>query len=119
MIPENPAKSPLTHYLITGILILVIGYFLLKIHEQSLADKREKTELKEHNNELYIELQESHKQRLLLLHTIDSLNIRDEAHVELINKKNREIRAIKGKFDKLTNRELELKMTEEWQKSVK
>lgn len=104
----------LTANLITGILVLLIGFLL---HLLYLQDKDFKKETSLKINELIIQrdstnqlLRQSEEQRLRLNHIADSLNNHVQTLALEVKIKDREIRSIKGRYDKVSQDSLAILM---------
>ena len=107
------------HWTYVAIIVLLIVVHVLdekgdKLREQLL--QRDNDELQHTLDSTQSELQRS----LMVRDSLDSciislLSARQATQLEL-DKANKKLREIPGKFDKLTNKELEAKMIDEWKK---
>lgn len=94
--------SKLTANLITGILLIVIGFMVhLNIRQDQIEDKEHsliQDKLTHERDSARQLLKQSEQQRVLLNHTIDSLNNSSKALVLKIEEKDRQIKQIPGRY---------------------
>lgn len=111
---RNPASF------ITWVLVGVVMLFIYLNYKQYKIREREnfliKNELIQTVDSISTELKYVREQRDSAFVVNDSLVVSGKAISAKLEETTKELKSIDGRFDKLTNRELELKMEEEWRK---
>jgi uncharacterized protein YlxW (UPF0749 family) len=94
--------SKLTANLITGVLLVIVGFMIHLNYRQSKIREKENSlrlnELAHERDSARQLLKQSKQQRVLLNHTIDSLHNSSKALVLKIEEKDRQIKQIPGRY---------------------
>lgn len=105
---------------IIGVLVALLGFTFLYVGYTTEKENYENEIQRLYNSKivgLEQQLRESERQRLLLAHRLDSLDLLDQATVRLSREQLDSLKRIPGSFKSLTSKQLEQRMIEEYAKS--
>lgn len=106
----KPSNTNIYHWIVTSVLIFIIFYFLLGLHNQSIEKDKQLYEFKIREDSLFRELSRSAEERHLLVLRADSLNSVSQNLSTKLTATKQELSSIRGRYKAWSNDSLAQEM---------